>query len=109
VGIFWELDENTLGTRGKTNNNFCHPTPPPKGKNRRNCECILSLPISCMKFLSPKLLVTNFWPELMARAEIWSHSKVIRKVRKRRHRNPLFSHIGDEISKNKGKKNYTEL
>jgi hypothetical protein len=65
---------------------------------------MLSLPISCMKFLFPKLLVTNFWPGLMARAEIWGHSKVSRKVRKRRHRNPLFSHIGDEISKNKGGK-----
>ncbi len=31
------------------------------------------------------------------------HIKVIRKVRKRRHRNPLFGHIGDEISKNRKK------
>ncbi len=29
--------------------------------------------------------------------------KVIRKVRKRRHPNPVFGHIGDEISKNSGK------
>jgi hypothetical protein len=29
------------------------------------------------------------------------HIKVICKVRKRRHRNPLFGHIGHEISKNR--------
>jgi hypothetical protein len=34
--------------------------------------------------------------------------KMIRAVRKRRHRNPLFGHIGDEISKNREKK-YTGL
>jgi hypothetical protein len=28
---------------------------------------------------------------------------VIRQVTKRQHQNPLFSHIGDEISKNKEK------
>jgi hypothetical protein len=31
-------------------------------------------------------------------------NKVIRKVRQRRHWNPLFGRIGDEISKNKEKK-----
>jgi hypothetical protein len=31
-------------------------------------------------------------------------NKVIRKVKKRRHWNPLFGHIGDEISKNRKKK-----
>jgi hypothetical protein len=36
-------------------------------------------------------------------------NKVIRKVRKRRHWNPLFGHIGDEISKNRKKKKYTGL
>jgi hypothetical protein len=35
-------------------------------------------------------------------------NKVIRDVRKRRHRNPLFGHIGDGISKN-GKKKVTGL
>jgi hypothetical protein len=38
----------------------------------------------------------------------WSHllneNEFIRKVRKRRHWNPLFGHIGDEISKNREKK-----
>jgi hypothetical protein len=37
------------------------------------------------------------------------YNKVIRIVRKRRHRNPLFGHIGDEISKNRQKKGYTGL
>jgi hypothetical protein len=35
-------------------------------------------------------------------------SKVIREVRQRRHRKPLFGQIGDEISKNR-KKMYTGL
>jgi hypothetical protein len=34
----------------------------------------------------------------------YQDNKVIRKVRQRRRRNPLFGHIGDEISKNRGKK-----
>jgi hypothetical protein len=29
---------------------------------------------------------------------LYVYCKVIHKVRKRRHRNPLFGHIGDEIS-----------
>jgi hypothetical protein len=32
----------------------------------------------------------------------------MRKVRKRQHQNPMFGHIGDEISKNR-KKKYTGL
>jgi hypothetical protein len=31
-------------------------------------------------------------------------NEVICKIRKRQHQNPLFGHIGDEISKNKEKK-----
>jgi hypothetical protein len=38
----WELE----GNKGK------------KKKNQRHFECMLSLPIGCMKFLFPKLLVT---------------------------------------------------
>ncbi len=37
-----------------------------------------------------------------------AHNKVFRKVRQRRHRNPVFGHIGGEISKNRNKK-YTNL
>ncbi len=37
------------------------------------------------------------------------YNKVTRKVRKRRHRNPLFGHIGDEISENRKKKGTMEL
>jgi hypothetical protein len=36
------------------------PTPTSKGKNRAHHEFMLSLPIVCMKFLFPKLLVTIF-------------------------------------------------
>jgi hypothetical protein len=38
------------------------PTPPPKGKNRAHVEflCVLGLPIGYMKFLFPKLFITNF-------------------------------------------------
>ncbi len=37
-----------------------------------------------------------------------AHNKVIRKVRQSRHRNPVFGHIGEEISKNRNKQ-YTDL
>jgi hypothetical protein len=30
--------------------------------------------------------------------------KIIHKVKKRQHQKPFFGHIGDEISKNRGKK-----
>jgi hypothetical protein len=34
--------------------------PPPKEKTRAHYEGMLNLPIGCMKFLFPKLLVTIF-------------------------------------------------
>jgi hypothetical protein len=40
-----------------------NPAPPPqnlKEKKSRHFECMLSLPIGCMKFLFPKLFVTIF-------------------------------------------------
>jgi hypothetical protein len=36
------------------------PRPSPKEKTTAHHECMLSLPIGCMKFLFPKLLVTIF-------------------------------------------------
>jgi hypothetical protein len=48
-----------LGTQ-KKERNYNSATPPPKGKNRAHNECMLSLPIGCMKFLFPKLFVTIF-------------------------------------------------
>jgi hypothetical protein len=37
-----------------------HPTQNLKEKKSRHFECMLSLPIGCMKFLFPKLFVTIF-------------------------------------------------
>jgi len=55
---------NMLGTKGKRKN---PPAPPPgpttenlKGKKSMYFECMLGLPIGCMKFLFPKLLVIIF-------------------------------------------------
>jgi hypothetical protein len=46
---------NMLGTQKKeTNYITLPPHPTPKGKNRAHNECMLSLPIGCMKFLFPK-------------------------------------------------------
>jgi hypothetical protein len=38
-------------------NNPAPPTQNLKGEKSRHFECMLSLPIGCMKFLFPKLLV----------------------------------------------------
>jgi hypothetical protein len=64
-GIYWEPDGNPLGTwrehigsKGKWKK-----SPPPqnlKEKKSRHFECMLSLPLGCMKFLFPKLFVTIF-------------------------------------------------
>jgi hypothetical protein len=35
-------------------------SPKLKRKNSRHFECMLSLPIGCMKFLFPKLFITIF-------------------------------------------------
>jgi len=47
-----------LGTHWKkgSQNKKAPSTPPPKGKNRAHHECMLSLPIGCMKFLFPRIL-----------------------------------------------------
>jgi hypothetical protein len=69
LGTPWEL-ENALetcwehiGNKGKKSK-ITPPTPPPtsplKGKIKAGHECMLSLPISCMKYLFPKLFVTIF-------------------------------------------------
>jgi hypothetical protein len=36
------------------------PLAPPPKKTKAHCECMLSLPIGCIKILIPKLLVTIF-------------------------------------------------
>ncbi len=59
-GAHWEPDGNTLGPRRGTR--WEHPTQNSKEKKTRFFECMLSLPIGCMKFLFPKLLVNIFCP-----------------------------------------------
>ncbi len=41
-----------------------HP-PPQKEENRARHECMLSLPIGCMKFLCSKTVHHHFWPRLI--------------------------------------------
>jgi hypothetical protein len=54
MGTHWELERN----KGKMKKNSpSHPPPPKKSKH---FECMLSLPIGCMKFLFPKLFITIF-------------------------------------------------
>jgi hypothetical protein len=54
LGTSWEH----FGNKGK--NKKMTALAPLKEKNWIVHECILSLPIACMKFLFPKLLVTSF-------------------------------------------------
>jgi hypothetical protein len=56
MGTHWELERNMLGTKVKRKRS---PTPKLKRKKSRHFECMLSLPIGCMKFLFSKLFVTN--------------------------------------------------
>jgi hypothetical protein len=46
--------------QGRKTKNNSHPTSPQKEKTKAHHECMLSLPIGCMKFLFPKLFVTIF-------------------------------------------------
>jgi hypothetical protein len=109
--IFWEHIQNKK--KKKTKKNSAHPTPLPKGKNRAQHECMLSLPIGWMQFLFPKTVGHHFGPGLIpgqklgnvlklslksgkdgtwtpaAGTKICGHSKFIGKVRKTWHQNPL--------------------
>jgi len=53
-----------LGTKEKRKKPFPHPPAAPtqnlKEKKSRHFECMLNLPIACIKFLFPKLFVTIF-------------------------------------------------
>jgi hypothetical protein len=64
MGTRWELKGNMLGTKEKRKNPpptpLAAPTQNIKENNSRHFECMLSLPIGCMKFLFPKLFVTIF-------------------------------------------------
>jgi len=64
-GTSREHDENMLGThweqgRSKKKKTLPTPTDPQKGKIKAHHECMLGLPIGCMKFLFSKLFVTIF-------------------------------------------------
>jgi hypothetical protein len=56
---YWEHIGNKEEKQKKKNLPPPHPQREKK-KNRAHHECMLSLPIGCMKFLFPKLLVTIF-------------------------------------------------
>jgi hypothetical protein len=63
MGAHWELKGNMLGTKEKRKKSSFPPPSPPgklKRKKSRHFECMLSLPIGCMKFLFLKLFVTIF-------------------------------------------------
>jgi hypothetical protein len=49
VGTYWELGKNELKRKIKS----------------RHFECMLSLPIGCMKFLCSKTVGHHFWPGLI--------------------------------------------
>jgi hypothetical protein len=58
MGTHWELEGNKEKMK-----KILHNPPSPKLKrkiNSRHFECMLSLPIDCMKFVFPKLFVTSF-------------------------------------------------
>jgi hypothetical protein len=60
MGTSWELK----GNKGKKKKILppppCRPHPKFKRKKSRHFECMLSLPIGCIKFLFPKLFITIF-------------------------------------------------
>jgi len=59
MGTHWELDGNMLGVKEKWKKSLS-PTQKLKEKKSRHFECMLSLPIGCMKFLFQKLFITIF-------------------------------------------------
>jgi hypothetical protein len=82
-GTHWEIREhieNLLGTwkehvenKGKMKKKILLPPPPTqnlKEKTLRHFECMLSLPIGCMKLLCSKTVRHYFWPGLIPR--LWT-------------------------------------
>jgi hypothetical protein len=62
IGILWEHDGNTLGTRGNFKKKIkSHPTPPQKDNNWTPCECMLILLIGCMKTFIFTIVCHHFW------------------------------------------------
>jgi len=64
MGTHWEQVKNTKNPS---------PRAPSERKNLDHHECMLSLPIGCMKLTVPH----HFSPRLMAGAEFWGHKMTI--------------------------------
>jgi hypothetical protein len=62
-GTHWELEGNMFGNKGKIKK-ILLPLKLERKKSR-HFECMLSLPIGCMKFLCSKTVHHHFWPELI--------------------------------------------
>jgi hypothetical protein len=63
----WELERNMLRKKEKLKKSSRPPPPPHETQNlkenkSRHFECMLSLPIGCMKFLCSKTVCHHFWP-----------------------------------------------
>jgi hypothetical protein len=68
MGTRWEHEGNILGTKEKRKKNPLPPYNPTqnlKEKKSRHFDCMLSLPIGCMKFLTSKTVGRHFWPGLI--------------------------------------------
>jgi hypothetical protein len=74
LGTWWESIANLKGTCWEQRKNEKNPLPPPylplsqnlKEKiNSRHVECMLSLPIGCMKCFISKTVRHHFWPGLI--------------------------------------------
>ncbi len=62
IGNLWEPIGNLKGICWDRRKNEKNPAPSNlKGKRSRHFECVLSLPIGCMKFLCSKTVGHHFW------------------------------------------------
>ncbi len=74
-----------------------------------NCKTCLnynpfSMEVSWGLAIDMPFIATSTKLPCFGQKSIFTFNKIIRKVRKRCHHNPLFGHIMDEISKNREKK-----
>ncbi len=61
LGICWEFDENTKGTKKNPTN----PPPSPKENKTSPLECMLAHTIGCQKIIyMPTSILNHFWPRL---------------------------------------------
>jgi hypothetical protein len=59
-----------IGNKEEKQKNPSFPHPLKKKKNWTLHECMLSLPLGCMKISLPKTVCHQFWPRLMARFRV---------------------------------------